>query len=87
MKPLTLVYQTDVWHTHDSKKLAAVCTSKSEAIELIRQFVWDKHKALLTEDDEYNLNHINQTQSNSDNDNPFDGEFVLEEVKTNTVLI
>lgn len=87
-KEIVLIYQTDVWHTDASKVLIAVSTTKKKAIKTIAQFVWDKYKALLTEDDEYNLNSINQTQSNPDeNDNPFEGEFMLEEIEINKILI
>lgn len=85
-KELILVYQTDNWH--NNKVLIAICEEKQVAIEIIRQFVWDTYKALLTDHDEYLLNTIGQTQGDSDDvDNPFEGEFMIEEVKTNTILI
>jgi hypothetical protein len=84
-KQLTLVYQTDNWH--NNKVLIAVCEEKQVAIETIRQFVWDTYKALLTEHDEFLLNTINQTQGDSKTENPFEGEFVIESVTTNTILI
>ena len=86
-KQLTLVYQTDNWHTHNSKELLAVVSNKKKAVTLIRQFVWDKYKAILTDHDEELLYSINQTQGDSDQDNPFEGKFVLESVTTNTILI
>lgn len=86
-KELTLVYQTDEWHSHSSKVLVAVCTSKKRAISTIKNFIKDAYKAKLTEDDIYNLGNIDQTQSSSDAKYPFEGEFVLESVTTNTILI
>lgn len=87
MKPVILVYQTDVWHTHSSYELVAICTSKQKAISTIKKFIKETYKAKLTEHDIYHLNTINQTQSSSEDPYPFEGEFVLEETAINTILI
>jgi hypothetical protein len=87
-RQITLVYQTDVWHTHKSRVLIAICEEKGSAIETIGKYVYDKYKAILTEHDEFMLNTQNQTQGDtSDPANPFEGEFVLEEVTLNDILI
>lgn len=86
-KQLTLVYQTDAWHTHASKVLVAVCTSKKRAITTIKKFIKKEYNGKLTEYDLELLNDINQTQSDSDAKYPFEGEFILETVNTNEVLI
>ncbi len=82
---ITLVYQTDNWHTHSSRVLIAVCDSKQKAIDTIDQYVFDKYKACLTEHDEELLNSIGQTQGDA-SDNPFEGEFIIEEVTINKIL-
>lgn len=84
-RQITLVFQTDEWHSHSSKVLIAACTSKKRAISTIKKFVKEEYKGKLDEDDVYNLNHINQTQSSSDNINGFEGEFVIEEITLNEI--
>lgn len=87
MNTVILVHQTDVWHTHASKKLLAVCTSKEIAINVIKKFIKDAYNARLTDHNIYLLNTINQTQSSSDDKYPFEGEFVLEEIILNTIQL
>lgn len=84
-RQIVLVYQSDEHHSRASKVLMAACTSKGTAILKIQKFVKDKYSGKLTEDDLYNLEHINQTQSNSENDS-FEGEFILEIINLNEIL-
>lgn len=84
---VVIVYQTDVHHSHNSRKLIAICDSKPTAIDTISTFVWNEYKALLTEHDEHLLNTINQTQGDSETDNPFEGEFVIETVTINEIVV
>lgn len=86
-KQLVLVYQTDEWHSHDSKVLVAVCTSKKNSIKTIKKYINDEYNGRLDADDIYNLNQLNQTQSSSENPYPFKGEFVIEEIEQNKIII
>lgn len=73
MRTIYLVWSTDNHHTHHSKQLLAVCTSKFQAITLIQDFAKEEDET-ISQDDLYNLEHINQTQNYEGY-----GEFVIEE--------
>lgn len=76
-----LVYKTDAWHTIGSRLLIACCDNKKKAIRLIKKLA-DSEDEKLSEDDIYNLEKINQTQGYKGN-----GEFVIDEVEKNVLII
>jgi hypothetical protein len=77
-----LVYKTDAWHTTDSKELIACCDTKKKAIRLIKQIADKDDNEKLSEDDIYNLEHINQTQGYAGS-----GEFLIEEIEKNVLPV
>lgn len=77
---IILVYTTDNHHTQNSKQLLAVCTSKFSAINLIQDIAKEEDET-ISQDDLYNLEHINQTQNYQGY-----GEFIIEEQPIDTIL-
>lgn len=75
-----LVYQTDSHHSYASRDLIAICTSKKTAISLIKKHA-DKQNEKISEDDLYNLQHINQTQGFEG-----EGEYVIESMEQNILF-
>ena len=72
-----LVYKTDNWHSFASREILGVCTTKSNALKIVKQQV-KKDGEKLSKDDLYNLEHINQTQNHNG-----EGEFVIKPIETN----
>jgi hypothetical protein len=74
---LITLFETDANHSNLSKTFVGVFTSKKHCIDKLR-----KHcKAIddiIDKDDEYNLEHINQTQNRSTN-------YIIEEIIPNTL--
>jgi hypothetical protein len=79
MHTLTAVYNTDIWHTHTSKQPIGVFTDKQAAIDALTQ------RYAISEQQKINLWLFNQTQSTSDEEPAYDGEFVLEDCPLNTI--
>ena len=77
-----LVYKTDRWHTSTSYELIAISDTKKKAIKLIKDMASRDDEKNLSEDDIYNLEHINQTQGYTGA-----GEFLINEVEKNKLLI
>ena len=73
-----IIYQTDNWHTHNSKDLLAVCTTHKKAIQLIKKHAKTVYDEKISNDDIYMLTHHNQTQN-------FEGEweYIIEELTQN----
>ena len=75
-----LVYKSDNQHSYKSLDLIAVATSKENAIQLICNQVKNEGEK-LTDDDNYNLNNIKQTQNYQG-----DGEFLYQEVEPDVLF-
>lgn len=61
MKIVYLAYQTDSWHSTDSRTLIAVCSSQKKAINQIKTYC-KKYHLSFTQEDENQLHTIQQTQ-------------------------
>lgn len=72
-----IVFTCDIWHTHTSKNIIAVCSNFKIAIRLIKQHA-KKEGVKITKDDIYNLENIKQTQNYEGM-----GEFIIEEMEQN----
>lgn len=79
MQTATIIYSTDIWHTHTSKQLIGVFTDKQAAIDALSQ------QHAISEQQKINLWLFNQTQTNSDEETTYDGEFVLEDHAMNAL--
>lgn len=77
MKDVFLVYKTDAWHSYASRDLIGCATTKSKAVSLCVLQV-EKEQEIISEDDLFNLNNINQTQGYKG-----EGEFVIETISVN----
>lgn len=77
---MILVYITDNKHSYNSFNLIAVATNKANAIQLICNQVNNENEK-LTDNDHFNLENINQTQGYKG-----EGEFLLQEIETNTLF-
>ncbi|AFM54780.1 hypothetical protein B620_gp02 [Croceibacter phage P2559S] len=75
-----LVYKSDNQHSYQSLDLIAVATTKAHAIQLICNQASNENE-IISDDDNYNLNNIKQTQGYAG-----DGEFLFSEIETNTLL-
>ena len=75
-----LVFKTDNWHTHASKDLIGICSGKEVVEEVVAECA-KKENGKVSDDDWFNLFNINQTQGYEG-----EGEFVVEEVETDTYL-
>jgi len=80
IKVIYMVYVTDFQHSYASRDLIGVGLSREHAMNIIAMKA-EKDGDPLSEDDMYNLKHINQTQG-------YDGchEFVIDEVEPNILL-
>jgi hypothetical protein len=74
---MVLVYKTN--HSFHSRDLIAVCTHRTAALTIIKEKA-EQEGEILTKDDKYNLERLDQTQGYAQ------GEFVLETVETNVLL-
>ena len=74
-----LIYNTDVWHTHGSKKLIGLSESKDKAINLCEQYA-ERENETLSQDSIFNLKNILQTQEYDET-----GEFLIEKIEINTL--
>ncbi len=61
MKIVYLAYQTDSWHSTDSRTLIAVCSSQEKAISQIKAYC-KRYCISFTQKDENQLHTIQQTQ-------------------------
>lgn len=75
----TIVYNTDYNHTHASKKQIGVFTNKREAIAAL------KKQYTISREQLKHLWDMNQTQTNSDEEPEYYGEFILEQCPLNTI--
>ena len=73
------VYQTDNWHTYQSRDLIALCTTFKKAIGLVKKKA-RQEGIKLTENDLYNIEHLKQTQGLG-----ADFEFVIEPIEINVL--
>jgi len=80
IKTVFLLHTTDAWHTHQSRNLIAVCSSKEQAINMAQMYAKSEDKE-ISQDDLYNLENIDQTQ-NLDSDY----EFVIDYATINTFI-
>jgi hypothetical protein len=60
-KKIILVYRTDVHHSHESKELIGVATSKRNASIICRAASWEEG-AILSKEQQDLLERIGQTQ-------------------------
>lgn len=75
-----LVYHTDNQHSYASRDVIAVCTDRANALRICHEKA--KLEGEKIDDDQmHNLVSLNQTQGYCG-----DGEFDIEEVKTNILL-
>lgn len=70
----------DNHHTRSSQTTLAVCTSMNKAIKLANQYSIAEYGNPLSEQDKRQLNSYMQTQGYEQ-----DGEFIIEEYKTNQI--
>ncbi len=75
-----LIYKTDNWHSYPSRDVIGAATDKRKAINIC-QLQAKKEGEVITTDQIYNLGTIMQTQGYSG-----EGEFVWEEIETDTLL-
>ena len=85
MKTVIIIYTCDANHYNDSKRVWTVASNKEMAIQLIKRHAKtmnesDPDNELLSDDDLYNLEHIEQTQNRSVN-------YIIEEFEVNCDLI
>jgi hypothetical protein len=81
MKTLFLLYATDTWHTHQSKNLIAVCSSKEQAINMAQMHAKSEDEE-ISQDDLFNLEKLDQTQNYQG-----EGEFLIEYATINTFIL
>lgn len=62
MKTVTIIYTCDAWHSHNSKSILGVFTTKEKAINAI-----SRHNNKLTISDISALSAFNQTQGLEEN--------------------
>lgn len=74
-----IIYKTDNYHSYASRDILGICV-EGGYIDIIKQQI-EKEGEKLSEDDEYNLANIKQTQGYSG-----EGEFVLEWFETDELL-
>ncbi len=77
MKSIFIVYKTDNAHSLKSRDVLGVGTTRAQAYKLIKAQMKKENQKLEFEQ-EFNLNHSNQTQ-----DYKGAGEFDIEEMETN----
>ena len=81
MKKIFIVYETDAWLMHNSKKLLGIFTTQNKAIKGIKIFLSLNHTyAILSLGDLYNLNSIHQTQGRNFN-------YLIEEIELNKCIL
>lgn len=80
MESVFLVYKTDAWHSYASRDLIGVGTSKDEVLSICNLQA-EKEGETISSTEMFNLANIKQTQGYTG-----DGEFVFEEVQTNSLL-
>lgn len=80
MKTVTLLYTCDSNHSQESKELVGVFAKKSVAISAIKDRA-NREYEVISEDDLYNLERINQTQNYMRM-----GEFILEDWEINKII-
>jgi len=78
-KELIVVWETDATHTHATKVLFGIFSSKEGCIRDIKKYC-KRQADPLDSDDEYNLIHIDQTQNRGNN-------YMLEKATINTILL
>lgn len=66
-KEMIILFQTDEWHSEDSKYLLGIFTSKHHAITVLKKYIEFSDLELLSENDLDNLEKINQTQGRDEN--------------------
>ena len=74
-----LIYNTDVWHTHGSKKLIGLSESKDKAINLCEQYA-ERENETLSFNSILSLKTMLQTQEYDGT-----GEFLIKKIEINTL--
>ena len=74
-----LVYKTDEWHTHTSKTLLGLFTSRSRCLTCIRGYIKKEMIARLDDEDVEELTRNNQTSSRENN-------FMIDPIEVNENL-
>ena len=75
-----IIEKTDNWHSYNNREILGVAESKAAALLFIRRYLKVNNFDKLSEDDEYNLLNISQTQNYTEN-----FEFNLMEIKLVTI--
>jgi len=73
------IYKTDDWHSYKSRNLIGVVIDHTP-IDLIKIHAADEGET-ISEDDNYNLINIKQTQNYSG-----EGEYSFEEIEANIII-
>lgn len=80
MNEVFIVYKTDLWHSYESRDLIGIGTSIISALAICYQQA-KKEGSKISDGEAWNLENLKQTQGYDG-----EGEFVIEEVQTDTLL-
>lgn len=76
MKTVLAYYLVDAWHSHSSKNLVTIATSKTTGIKLVKEYVKKHRIKPLSNEDLEDLDRHHQTSGRNDN-------FLVEEITLN----
>lgn len=82
MKPVFLVYKTDVWHSRASQQLIGIATTPAIAIRICKAQAKKDGETIPAEQIEQ-LQNMKQTQGDGET---YTGEFLFEQLDLNTLL-